>query len=35
MKKYAEVPQWWYIVTFVISLAVGIGCSVRHFLFIA
>jgi len=27
MKKYPEVPQWWYITLFVLSLAVGIGCS--------
>ncbi|EKM51095.1 uncharacterized protein PHACADRAFT_263059 [Phanerochaete carnosa HHB-10118-sp] len=27
MKKYAEVPQWWYGLLFVASLAVGIGCS--------
>lgn len=28
MKKYPEVPQWWYLTLFVLSLAVGIGCSV-------
>jgi len=27
MKKYREVPQWWYLSLYVISLAVGIGCS--------
>ncbi|KAI0764766.1 OPT oligopeptide transporter [Fomes fomentarius] len=27
MKKYKEVPQWWYLILFVVSLAVGIGCS--------
>ncbi|KZV73279.1 OPT oligopeptide transporter [Peniophora sp. CONT] len=27
MLKYKEVPMWWYITLFVISLAVGIGCS--------
>ncbi|GBE87677.1 predicted protein [Sparassis crispa] len=27
MKKYAEVPQWWYILLFALSLGVGIGCS--------
>ncbi|PCH45026.1 OPT oligopeptide transporter [Wolfiporia cocos MD-104 SS10] len=27
MRKYKEVPQWWYMTLFVISLAVGIGCS--------
>ncbi|OSX63333.1 hypothetical protein POSPLADRAFT_1045686 [Postia placenta MAD-698-R-SB12] len=27
MKVYKEVPQWWYLTLFVISLAVGIGCS--------
>lgn len=27
MKKYPEVPQWWYLALFVASLAVGIGCS--------
>lgn len=31
MKKYKEVPQWWYMLLFVGSLAIGIGCSVRHF----
>lgn len=29
MKKYKEVPQWWYLALFVVSLGVGIGCSVR------
>ena len=29
MKKYKEVPQWWYLLLFVASLAIGIGCSVR------
>lgn len=28
MLKYKEVPMWWYLTLFVISLAVGIGCSV-------
>ncbi|KAI0700193.1 OPT oligopeptide transporter [Cytidiella melzeri] len=27
MKKYTEVPQWWYFILFLASLAVGIGCS--------
>ncbi|GJE86746.1 OPT oligopeptide transporter [Phanerochaete sordida] len=27
MKKYPEVPQWWYGLLFIASLAVGIGCS--------
>ncbi|CCM00442.1 uncharacterized protein FIBRA_02474 [Fibroporia radiculosa] len=27
MKKYREVPQWWYIALFVVSIGVGIGCS--------
>ncbi|KAI0266794.1 OPT oligopeptide transporter [Gloeopeniophorella convolvens] len=27
MKKYREVPMWWYLALFVASLAVGIGCS--------
>ncbi|KAI0088413.1 OPT oligopeptide transporter [Irpex rosettiformis] len=27
MKKYREVPHWWYLTLFVISLGVGIGCS--------
>ncbi|KAJ3474399.1 hypothetical protein NLI96_g12479 [Meripilus lineatus] len=27
MKKYPEVPQWWYLLLFIISLGVGIGCS--------
>ncbi|KAL4253651.1 oligopeptide OPT transporter family protein [Abortiporus biennis] len=27
MRKYPEVPQWWYMLLFVISLGVGIGCS--------
>ncbi|KAH9946487.1 OPT oligopeptide transporter protein-domain-containing protein [Amylocystis lapponica] len=27
MKKYREVPQWWYILLFVVALGVGIGCS--------
>ncbi|RPD65255.1 OPT oligopeptide transporter [Lentinus tigrinus ALCF2SS1-7] len=27
MKKYKEVPQWWYLLLFLIALAVGIGCS--------
>ncbi|THH21358.1 hypothetical protein EW146_g177 [Bondarzewia mesenterica] len=27
MKKYREVPQWWYLTLFLISLGVGIGCS--------
>ncbi|KAI0341506.1 OPT oligopeptide transporter [Trametopsis cervina] len=27
MRKYAEVPQWWYLVLFIVSLAIGIGCS--------
>ncbi|CDO73896.1 hypothetical protein BN946_scf185016.g53 [Trametes cinnabarina] len=30
MRKYREVPQWWYISLFVASLAVGIGCSYNH-----
>jgi hypothetical protein len=29
MKKYREVPQWWYCTVFLISLGIGIGCSVR------
>ena len=29
MKKYPEVPQWWYGCVFLASLAIGIGCSVR------
>jgi hypothetical protein len=29
MKKYAEAPQWWYGLVFLLSLAIGIGCSVR------
>jgi hypothetical protein len=28
MRKYKEVPQWAYLVVFVGSLAIGIGCSV-------
>lgn len=28
MKKYPEVPQWWYLLVLVLSVAVGIGCSV-------
>lgn len=28
MKRYPEVPQWWYLLLFVLSLGVGIGCSV-------
>ena len=28
MQKYPEVPQWWYLILFIGSLAVGIGCSV-------
>ncbi|KAH8083293.1 OPT oligopeptide transporter [Cristinia sonorae] len=27
MRKYPEVPQWWYLVLFLVSLGVGIGCS--------
>ncbi|THH26497.1 hypothetical protein EUX98_g7691 [Antrodiella citrinella] len=27
MQKYPEVPQWWYLLLLVLSLAVGIGCS--------
>ncbi|ETW80571.1 oligopeptide transporter [Heterobasidion irregulare TC 32-1] len=27
MQKYPEVPQWWYLILFIGSLAVGIGCS--------
>ncbi|KAH7106538.1 OPT superfamily oligopeptide transporter [Auriculariales sp. MPI-PUGE-AT-0066] len=27
MKKYDEVPSWWYLALFVASLAIGIGCS--------
>ncbi|KAI0819456.1 OPT oligopeptide transporter [Trametes gibbosa] len=27
MKKYKEVPQWWYLFLFAASLAIGIGCS--------
>ncbi|KAA1476039.1 OPT oligopeptide transporter [Dentipellis sp. KUC8613] len=27
MKKYKEVPQWWYLTLLVLSLAVGIICS--------
>ncbi|KZV85364.1 OPT superfamily oligopeptide transporter [Exidia glandulosa HHB12029] len=27
MKKYKEVPQWWYLSLFLVSLGVGIGCS--------
>ncbi|KAI0945261.1 hypothetical protein AcW1_001521 [Taiwanofungus camphoratus] len=27
MKKYKEVPQWWYLALFLVSLGVGIGCS--------
>ncbi|EPS96475.1 OPT oligopeptide transporter [Fomitopsis schrenkii] len=27
MLKYKEVPVWWYLTLFVISLAIGIGCS--------
>ncbi|KAI0321162.1 OPT oligopeptide transporter [Amylostereum chailletii] len=27
MKKYREVPQWWYLAVFVASLGIGIGCS--------
>ncbi|KAI0330064.1 OPT oligopeptide transporter [Cubamyces sp. BRFM 1775] len=30
MKKYKEVPQWWYLLLFVASLAIGIGCSYNH-----
>jgi hypothetical protein len=30
MQKYREVPMWWYLAVFFISLAIGIGCSVRH-----
>lgn len=30
MKKYDEVPQWWYLFLFVCSLAIGIGCSVSN-----
>ncbi|KAI0674129.1 OPT oligopeptide transporter [Trametes maxima] len=30
MKAYKEVPQWWYLTVFVISLAIGIGCSYDH-----
>ncbi|OJT14828.1 Oligopeptide transporter 1 [Trametes pubescens] len=30
MKKYKEVPQWWYMLLFVGSLAIGIGCSYNH-----
>lgn len=26
MKAYKEVPQWWYISLFVVSLGVAIGC---------
>lgn len=29
MRKYPEVPQWWYGIVFFASLAIGIGCSVR------
>ena len=29
MKKYKEVPQWWYLVLLVSALVIGIGCSVR------
>ena len=32
MKKYPEVPQWWYGIVFLASLAIGIGCSVSYFL---
>ena len=28
MKKYREVPQWWYGLLFLVSLGIGIGCSV-------
>lgn len=31
MLKYAEVPQWWYLAVFLVSLGVGIGCSVSAF----
>lgn len=34
MKKYKEVPQWWYLILFLVSLAVGIGCSVRLMVFV-
>ncbi|EIM86534.1 OPT oligopeptide transporter [Stereum hirsutum FP-91666 SS1] len=27
MRKYNEVPQWWYIALYVCCLALGIGCS--------
>nr|AGA20382.1 oligopeptide transporter 11 [Phanerodontia chrysosporium] len=27
MRKYPEVPQWWYGLLFLASLGVGIGCS--------
>ncbi|EIN12728.1 OPT oligopeptide transporter [Punctularia strigosozonata HHB-11173 SS5] len=27
MKKYPEAPQWWYGIVFILSLAIGIGCS--------
>ncbi|PIL27341.1 transporter [Ganoderma sinense ZZ0214-1] len=27
MKKYKEVPQWWYLVLLVGALVIGIGCS--------
>ncbi|KAH9855640.1 OPT oligopeptide transporter [Lenzites betulinus] len=30
MKKYQEVPQWWYMALFAASLAIGIGCSYNH-----
>ena len=30
MKKYSEVPLWWYGIVFLGSLAIGIGCSVRR-----
>ncbi|KAF8491247.1 OPT oligopeptide transporter [Gautieria morchelliformis] len=26
MRVYSEVPQWWYLTLFVVSLGVGIGC---------
>ena len=33
MKKYKEVPQWWYLVLLFSALVIGIGCSVRGWVF--
>ncbi len=35
MKKYKEVPQWWYLLLLAGALVIGIGCSVRGWVYAA